>query len=367
MRAITNLTVLVALAGARAEPPALEVDLSSSEMRPLIQTFAADRGNLTRSYDIAASPAQQDRMRRFYSEWRDRLPKLDFDHMSQDGKVDYLLLRNYLDHELRRLELDAKAEAEVTSYTPFAPTIVSLEEARRKMEPVNPRQAAAILTDLAKQVESARHAAEQSTAVPNRRVLGNRAATNVIALRNILSAWFRFYDGYDPMFTWWAEEPHKQADTALRNYAAFLREKVAGLPPQPLPDATPAPQPAGDGRRRATPAIAAKPGESDDIIGNPIGRDGLMSELAYEMIPYTPEELVAIAEKEFVWCENEMKRASREMGFGDDWKKALEKVKTMYVEPGRQPEAIHDLAVEAEKFLAGEAARQSLFHRRRSP
>jgi hypothetical protein len=46
-----------------------------------------------------------------------------------------------------------------------------------------------------------------------------------------------------------------------------------------------------------------------------------------------------------------MKRASREMGFGDDWKKALEKVKTMYVEPGRQPEAIHDLAVEAEKFL----------------
>ena len=76
-----------------------------------------------------------------------------------------------------------------------------------------------------------------------------------------------------------------------------------------------------------------------------------MSELAYEMIPYTPEELITIANQEFAWCENEMKRASREMGFGDDWMKALEKVKTMYVEPGKQPELIRMLAREAEKFL----------------
>ncbi len=68
-----------------------------------------------------------------------------------------------------------------------------------------------------------------------------------------------------------------------------------------------------------------------------MGRDALLSELAHEMIPYTPEELIAIANKEFAWCESEMKRASREMGYGDDWKKALEKVKNMYVEPGKQP------------------------------
>ena len=38
------------------------------------------------------------------------------------------------------------------------------------------------------------------------------------------------------------------------------------------------------------------------------------------MIPYSPEELVEIAEREFAWCEAEMKKASKEMGFGDDWK-----------------------------------------------
>jgi uncharacterized protein (DUF885 family) len=46
-----------------------------------------------------------------------------------------------------------------------------------------------------------------------------------------------------------------------------------------------------------------------------------------------------------------MKKAAREMGFGDDWKGAVEKVKNSYVEPGRQPDLIRDLAREAEAFF----------------
>jgi uncharacterized protein (DUF885 family) len=69
------------------------------------------------------------------------------------------------------------------------------------------------------------------------------------------------------------------------------------------------------------------------------------------MIPYTPEELIAIANKEMAWCEAEMKKASHDLGYGDDWKKALEHVKNLYVEPGKQPELIRDLALEAIKFV----------------
>jgi uncharacterized protein (DUF885 family) len=76
-----------------------------------------------------------------------------------------------------------------------------------------------------------------------------------------------------------------------------------------------------------------------------------MVELAGEMIPYTPEELIAIGEREYAWCEAEMKRASREMGFGDDWLKALEKVKTLHVPPGQQPYLIRDLAWDAIEYL----------------
>jgi hypothetical protein len=46
-----------------------------------------------------------------------------------------------------------------------------------------------------------------------------------------------------------------------------------------------------------------------------------------------------------------MKRASREMGFGDDWKKALEKVKETYVPPGEQVNMVKDLEFEGVEFV----------------
>jgi len=63
--------------------------------------------------------------------------------------------------------------------------------------------------------------------------------------------------------------------------------------------------------------------DASDIVGDPIGRDALLSELQSEMIPYTPEELIAIADKEMPGRESEMKEASRDLGIGDDWKKAF--------------------------------------------
>jgi uncharacterized protein (DUF885 family) len=104
----------------------------------------------------------------------------------------------------------------------------------------------------------------------------------------------------------------------------------------------------GGGRGRGgAPDTAA----SDEIVGDPIGHDGLLEDLAGEMIVYTPEQLIEIGQREYAWCENEMKQASREMGFGDDWMKALDKVKNAYVPRGRQPELIRNLALEAERYL----------------
>lgn len=69
------------------------------------------------------------------------------------------------------------------------------------------------------------------------------------------------------------------------------------------------------------------------------------------MIAYSPEELLQIAEKEYVWCEKEAIAASRELGYGDDWKKALEHAKNMYVEPGKQTQMVHELAEEAAEYV----------------
>ena len=336
------------------QPKPADFDNSMSEMRPAIERFAADRASLNRAYATVLSPSRRSRFKQFFTDWEARLATVNFESMSQDGKVDYILLRNRLDHDLRQLDLDAKTEGEAAAYAPFGPAILMLEEKRRTLEPLNSQQAAAVLTALVKQVAEARQAAEsqldgQASSEPSKRILAKRAADQTAALRNTLKTWFRFYDGYDPLFTWWVEEAHRSADSALESYRSFLREKIAGLPPEPAETSN---DPGGRGGRSTPGAIAAaRPGDSSDIIGSPIGRDGLLNELSNEMIPYTPEELIALAQKELAWCENEMKRASREMGLGDDWKRALEKVKTMYVEPGKQPEAMRDLAVEAVKFL----------------
>ncbi len=101
----------------------------------------------------------------------------------------------------------------------------------------------------------------------------------------------------------------------------------------------------------ATSSRPRRPRDSNEIVGRPIGRDALLAALKAEMIPYSPEQLVEMANREYAWCEAEMKKASHEMGFGDDWKKALEKVKTLHVEPGQQPKLIQNLANEAINYV----------------
>ena len=86
-------------------------------------------------------------------------------------------------------------------------------------------------------------------------------------------------------------------------------------------------------------------------MGAPIGREALLAELEASWIPYTPEELVEIAEAEFAWCAAERAKAAAELGFGDDWRAALEHVKSRHVEPGEQPALIHGMALEAVAYL----------------
>ena len=91
--------------------------------------------------------------------------------------------------------------------------------------------------------------------------------------------------------------------------------------------------------------------DASGISGRPIGREALMLNLAEELIPYTPEQLISLAEKQYAWCESEMRKASRDLGCGDDWKAALEKIKETHVAPGRQPDLIRDLMFEAADYL----------------
>ena len=308
--------------------------IPSSELRDLIELYQADYGSVERTYPVRMSLARHDRLQEFDEQWLGRLDRVPFDPLSQDGKIDYLLLKNYLEHELRDLEIQAKRREEIGPVVPFAAAIVELEEARRRMDPIDASKAAEMLAKLKKQIDLSQKILDAAlssggaggeTSNPSKpgKATAYRAAVALDSLRRSLKDWNTFYADYDPLFTWWNAEPYKQVDKSLQDYATQLREKVVGI----------------------------KPGDETAIVGDPIGRDVLLSELAYEMIPYTPEELISLAEKAFAWCEAELKKASQEMGCGDDWKKALEKVKQDHVQPGQQPALIKELAQESIDFL----------------
>ena len=346
-------------------------DDSPSEMRPIIEYYLADRGSLQRSFFVNNSPARRERFRKFYSDALERIQKLNFDAMSEEGKVDYILFRNHLEHELRQLEIEGKQQAEIEPLVPFGKTIVDLEETRRHIEPIDSAKTAATLSDLKKQVDETRRKIEawlrsgdSTDAIRVKKTVAFRGVNAINSLRGNLHNWYTFYNGYDPVFTWWNEEPYKALDETLTSYASFISERLVGL--RSMTGSAPQGQPgtgqrpgggggqgggAGQSAGQRSTAAPARAGDTSDIVGDPIGREALLSELQSEMIPYTPEELIAIANKEMAWCENEMKKASRDLGYGDEWKKALEHVKNTYVEPGKQPEMIRDLALEAIKFV----------------
>ncbi len=302
---------------------AQDIDTSRSEMRATIERYSADRGSQNRSSPITSSPGYHARMKQFYAEWLAAADRVNIEAMGQDGRIDYLLFKNQIEYEMRQLDSRAKNVQEASGLVPFAPTIIDLEESRRRMASMDSAKAAATLARLETQIDQTRKAVEADGPRGVRKAVAHRAAAEADSLRTSLRSWFNYYNGYDPLFTWWTDAPYKAADRALQNYVTVLREKIVGL----------------------------KPGDSSDIVGDPIGRDGLITELAHEMIPYTPEELIALANKEYAWCEQEMKKASRELGYGDDWLKAVEHVKGLYVDPGKQPDLIRDLALEAIDFV----------------
>ncbi|MCX6539757.1 MAG: DUF885 family protein [Acidobacteria bacterium] len=384
------------------------------------------------------------RLKRFDVNWQAAVGRLDATKLTVKARTDLEALHNLIRTNLQTLEAETEALAAVMPIVPMATEIVHLAESRIRIEDVNAQQAAAAITgvirgigEIRAKLEAGLAAAGTADAMRPGRELALRGAVVTDALRSITAEWYGFYNGYDPLFTWWMGLPYKHVDEALSRYAAFLRDKVAAsdLPSTlPAPRATPIPPAAavddvpnlpeiialrqdemrdvvarflagtGSGRggrggnaaapvdpkyyvdwlaalktldfdtlsrnaqvdylylkrtseariARASVTLPPNPPRKIDntgIAGSARGREGLILDLTEEMIPYTPEQLIALANREFAWCEEEMKKASRQMGLGDEWKKAVEKTKESYVPPGGQPALIRDLLFEAIDYL----------------
>ena len=307
-------------------PPPAVLAATSSALWQLVDRYSEDHSALFRRYPLGYAPERAERLRSFYAAWRDSLRSMDYDALGVEERIDWQLLENQLRYRLELAEREQRLMAGMEGFLPFAGELMALESARIAMAPVDARASAALLAALPERVADTRRALEARLEAEDAgvsRIVALRAASALGDLRRALSRWYGHYTGYDPLFTWWVQEPYGAAEEALEAYEDFLREKVVGY----------------------------AEGEDEPIVGDPIGAEGMRADLLYEMMPYTPQELIAIARQELAWGEEEMRRAARDLGYGDDWKAALEHVKTLHVEPGAQPALVVELAEEAERFL----------------
>jgi hypothetical protein len=291
-------------------------------LREVVERYREDRQALLRFHSVSGSDLQLRRLLEFEEAWAKGLDSMSYEPLGLEERLDWHLLRAEVRHEAGLLARARLRNTEMSALLPFAEDLAGFQESRRRLRRPDPAAAAATLSRIAAAADAARKSLSGDAAKPGR-IVALRAIRRLGDLGRELDDWFRFHDGYDPLFGWWVREPKKRVDEALRAHTRFLRETVVGQ----------------------------KEGADEPIVGDPIGAEGLRLDLEHERIPYTPEQLIAIAEKEFAWCEAEWRKAARDMGLGDDWKAALEKVKQDHVAPGEQPALIADMAYEAVEFL----------------
>ena len=300
----------------------------------LMQQYGADETALTRFYNVAAdngprggqappqatkAPAIRGRMVQLYKEYLTKLAQIPFNPLSQECKADYILFKRDLNEKLRLSAIDERDYNALAEWFPFAGGIYAAESLRKRGQPLKPDSLAGAWSRIRQQLPAlqGKLAGSRQWTVGEVRKAGEIAAILQKQLKDV----FDFYNGYDPLFTWWVPQAYNDLTKALTAYADEFRKKLP-------------------------------PADKNGIIARkPAGRDEMINLLRYEMVDYSPEELINIANLEFAWCEQELKKASREMGFGDNWKAALEKVKSSAVPPGKQPEAMLDLYNQSVDFV----------------
>lgn len=430
----------------------------------VVNQFQSDLGSLNRFYNVVESETRCRRLLEFNDNWIKGL--IDLEAPSTDNlarKFNSLppAEQQTAKRFLQRLKQDRiKLQQELTTAIqlkrqhPFTSKIIALVEARQRIEPIDPRATAKFVSDLTTDIATA---TERWKKEPQQNLLSARATSKALkALKSHLAEWYRFSDGYDPMFSWWIKRPFENCNQEFGRLLTTIqaarstpnsKESKEQTDKQPLdpapnhPTKSSASSPvdiaallsppdlklptlieqyrdskprARRGRRNARngsdttdlqqrrramlkswqqgltsidfeklkhpdqidylllkndidyelaklklPAqdIEIKwslPEDPRSMSGFPTGAEALQVELDHEMIRYSPEQLVVIAEKELQWCRKELITASNEMGLGDDWRAAIEKVKGMHVEPGKQPAMIKGLALEAINYLKSE-------------
>ena len=293
------------------------------DFNELISSFSADESALERKYPNSLSDIYFERFSAFYQDWKTQLESIDFKQLTKDQKVDYILLKNKINKNAYFLSLSATEFNKVKFVVKDLNEIYVFNENRKVG--LNPKsdQLAAIFNEATKSIQ------KEILNLKNIKQFdswqsADLAANIVNKLKESTAESYEFYNEYNPEFMWWMKSSQEKLNKTLIEYQDLLRKHYSNT---------------------------LVKDDGSGIIGKPLGRTALLKDLNFEFIVYTPEQLITEANNQFAWCEKEMLKASNELGYGNDWKKALEHVKQTYVKPGQWQEDVNKLALEAVSFV----------------
>ena len=324
-------------AAIESKPVVLATSSNDANIALLIAQYAADQRTLGARFRIPLDHIGAEFRTNMLKSWKSKLDAIDFAKLDRDNQIDWLLLDSKIRHDQETLERRTERNAAARVLVPYSDKLLQFCASKEHGTPLTAEEAASLLDAVTTQAIEATKSVQKSAKEPEKKdatqaSLSTIAPTVAIDASTLLDQFsrqlqdtHRYYEGYDPKYTWWAAKPFESVKQAIANHRKAIREKLAGLDDS----------------------------DNDKIVGVPIGSEALLKELRYAWIPYTPQELITIGEKEMQWCEDRFKEAADELKLDGDWRKALEQVKMLHVEPGDQPKLIRELAWEAIRFLEG--------------
>ncbi len=307
---------------------------SESTIALLISQYAADQKTLGARFRIPLDHIGKEYRNNMLSSWEAKLGSVDFEKLDRDNQIDWLLLDSKIRYDRELLKRREDRNIDANSLILYSDKVMQFCASKEHGTSMTAEDAANLLdaittqaNELTKALQKPGKDLEKKDPTPQKiaPTIAIDASVLLDQFSRQLQDTHRYYEGYDPLYTWWAAKPFESCKQAIANHRKAIREKLAGLDDS----------------------------DNDKIVGVPIGDAALLKELRYAWIPYSPQELIAIGEKEMQWCEDRFKEVATELKLDGDWRKALEQVKSLHVEPGDQPRLIRELAWEAIRFLEG--------------
>jgi hypothetical protein len=123
-----------------------------SELRVAVVRYLEDKAAIGRRYEVRYSPVRIGRFTEFYLGWQKQLRELSFDDLAQEGRIDYIALRNRIDYDLETLRLEEERGQQISPLLPFSDNLRRLQEDRHDRKRVHPRTAAGTLNSVANEV-----------------------------------------------------------------------------------------------------------------------------------------------------------------------------------------------------------------------